>query len=284
MTRHDRLLKPTETGALPGRRYLFRLPLLVAGAVALAATSGRAAGATGEAPSGRAAIPDVTISCDPTLQSAVKRVGARFTAETGAPVHVFSAPPPLLVAQLERDVQIDILLTLAETLDDAARRGVVQPTTRVAGWRNRLVVASLAEHAPSPALSDVSGVADLLGSGRFAVTDPTIAATIDGPAVLDRLGLRTKLAERLIGAANSDEVVFLLTSRTARFGLVHVTDVRADPRLQVVAMVPLSAHAPIVYAAAATSVMKSPNTENFLHFLVSGPAEQALVDAGLVRT
>ncbi len=275
---------PTHTASRPSRRHLFRLPLLAAGTLAFAGTRARAAGATGEAPSGRAAIPDLTISCDPTLQSAIRRVGARFTAETGAPVHVFSAPPPLLVAQLERDVQIDILLTLAATLDEAARRGVVQPATRVVGWTNRLVVASLAEHAPGSALTDASGVADLLGSGRFAATDPTIAATIDGPAVLDRLGLRAKLAGRLIGAANADEVSFLLTSRAARFGLVHLTDVRADPRLQVVATVPLSAHAPINYAAAATSVMKSPNTDNFLDFIVSAPAGQALVDAGLVRT
>ncbi len=224
---------------------------------------------------GRAAIPDLAISCDATLQPALRRVAALFSARTRAPVHLFSAPPTLMLAQIERQTQTDLLITVAGALDEAAQRRLIKPETRIGSWRNRLVIAARQGDAPG------TDVLQRLGDGSFAVTDPTIEETFDGPAVLARLGLAEPLGSRLIGVANTAEVVFLLKRGTARLGLVQRTDVRADPALAVAAAVPDGAYAPIVYGAAAAATAASPNAQAFLDFLGSEQARNQLRSDGL---
>ena len=221
------------------------------------------------AANGRSDIPDVAISCDATLRPAVRRVGALFTARTRAPVHLFSAAPPLMLAQIERETQTDLLITLTQALDEGARRGLLMPGMRVDGWRNGLVIAARQGSG--------TDLAKLLGAGRFAVTDPTIAATFDGAAVLARMGL----SPPMLGAANTGEVAFLLTSGAARLGLLQRTDVVADPALIGVAAVPDAAYAPIIYGAAAAVTSYSPNTRAFLDFLRTPRAREQLRAAGL---
>src|SRR5580704_4346509 len=122
------------------------------------------------ATSARAAAPDVIVYGDPTLRHALLDVGARFTARTGVPVHVFAAPPTLILAQLRHEVWNDVVVTLAPWMDQAEQAGVIQKGTRTGAWRNSLVLARAAGATP--------------GNDTVAVTDPTPAATIDGPAVL----------------------------------------------------------------------------------------------------
>ncbi len=224
---------------------------------------------------GRAAIPDLAISCDATLKPALRRVAALFSARTRAPVHLFSAPPMLMLAQIERQTQTDLLITVAGALDDGAQRKLIKPETRIGSWRNGLVIAGRQGDAPG------GDVLQRLGDGRFAVTDPTLEETFDGPAVLAKLGLAEKLGPRLIGAATTAEVVFLIKRGTARLGLVQRTDVRADPALAVVMEVPDGAYAPIVYGAAAASPVASPNAQAFLDFLGSEQARNQLRSDGL---
>src|SRR5271157_2471240 len=97
----------------------------------------------------RAAAPDVIVYGDPTLAHALRDVGARFTAETGAPVHVFSAPPTLILAQLRHSVWNDVVVTLAPWMDQAEQAGVIVPGTRTGAWRTTLVLAQAAGVTPA---------------------------------------------------------------------------------------------------------------------------------------
>ena len=80
-----------------------------------------------------------------------------------------------------------------------------------AQWRNPLVIAG------------PQGTASI--DRTFAVPDPSPASDIDGPALLARLDIRPN---RTLGAVDTDEVAFLLTTGSAQGGLLHMTDVRAD--------------------------------------------------------
>ncbi len=210
------------------------------------------------------AVPDIVVYCDPTLAHAMRDTGSLFTARNQAPVHVFSAPPTLMLAQLARHVQNDVLVTETSWMDRAESEGLIQSGTRVGGWRNRLVIArqAAAEHADE----------------AFALTDPTPAATIDGPAVIAALGLKPA---RKLGAANSSEVAFLLDTGAASRGLLHLTDVRADPALAVAEPVAEGAYQPIIYAAAMSGLARSPNARGFLEFLRSPEAAERLQADGL---
>jgi ABC-type molybdate transport system substrate-binding protein len=220
--------------------------------------------ALGWAAPARAAAPDVIVYGDSTLSHALHDVGARFTAQTGVPVHVFAAPPTLILAQLRHAVWNDVVVTLAPWMDQAEQAGVIAPGTRTGAWRTTLV---LARATASSAAND-----------SLAITDPTPAATIDGPAVLAALGLHPAHVQ---GVANTAEVGFLLDTGAAGQGLVHLTDVRADPRLSVAAPVAPSAYPPIVYAAAISTLTHSPNAHAFLDYLHAPAATEALRADGL---
>jgi molybdate transport system substrate-binding protein len=224
----------------------------------------------------RAAAPDVIVYGDPTLAHALRDVGARFTAQTGVPVHVFAAPPTLILAQLRHQVWNDVVVTQEPWMDQAEQAGVVEPGTRIGAWRNTLVIAR-GTLMPGPMPGPVSATAPAAGD-IFAITDPTPAASIDGPAVLAALGLHPA---RVQGVADTANVGFLLDTGAAAQGLVHLTDVRADPRLSVAAPVADSAYPPIVYAAAISTLTHSPNARAFLDYLRSPTATEVLRGDGL---
>jgi molybdate transport system substrate-binding protein len=216
----------------------------------------------------RAAAPDVIVYGDPTLAHALRDVGARFTAQTGVPVHVFSAPPTLILAQLRHSVWNDVVMTLAPWMDQAEQAGVIEPGTRTGAWRTTLVLARATGATPPTDQAN----------DTLAITDPTPAATIDGPAVLAALGLHPAHVQ---GAANAAEVGFLIDTGAAAQGLVHLTDVRADPNLSVAGPVAASAYPPIVYAAAISTLTHSPNAHAFLDYLGSPAATDVLRADGL---
>ena len=211
-----------------------------------------------------AAAPDIIVYGEPTLRHALLDVGARFTARTGVPVHVFAAPPTLILAQLRHQVWNDVVVTQASWMDQAEQAGVIEKGTPTGTWRNTLVLARATGETPA--------------SDTVAITDPTPAATIDGPAVLAALGLHPAHVQ---GAANTANVAFLLDTGAAAQGLVHLTDVRADPKLRVAAPVAPSAYAPIVYTAAISTLTHSPNARAFLDYLTSPAATEVLHADGL---
>lgn len=211
----------------------------------------------------RAAAPDVIVYGDPTLNHALHDVADRFTAQTGVPVHVFAAPPSIILAQLRHEVWNDVVVTLAPWMDQAVTAGVIGPGTRTGSWRTTLVIAAAND-----------GVA----GGSLAFPDPTPASSIDGPAVLAAAGLHPSKVQ---GVANGANVVFLLGTGAAAQGLLHLTDVRADPKLHVVAPVPDTAYAPIVYDAAISTLTHSPNAHAFLDYLHSPAATDILRADGL---
>ncbi len=178
-------------------------------------------------------------------------------------VFVFPTGPGLILPQLVRGIQNDVVITQTTILEQAAQAGVIAATVR-AQWRNPLVIAGLQDTAPT--------------DGTFAATDPTPAADIDGPALLTRLDIKPA---RVIGAVDTDEVAFLLTTGAARAGLLHMTDVRADERLAVIRAVPAEAHPPLLYAATVTRLARRPNPAGFVAFLVTQEATDILTADGL---
>ncbi len=113
------------TGLVIGRRAL---PLLgLAAAVAQA----------------RADTIDLALTCDTTLAPLLRTLGAAYTAQSSAHVFVFPTGPGLILPQLERNIQNDILVTQTPVLDQATQQGLIADVA-AARWRNPLVIAGFA--------------------------------------------------------------------------------------------------------------------------------------------
>jgi hypothetical protein len=214
----------------------------------------------------RAAGGDLAVTCDTTLAPALRKVAEAYKARFGGYVFIFATGPGLILPQLVRDIQNDIIVTQTAILEQAAQAGVIGVPVR-AQWRNPFVIAGRAGAAAT--------------DGAFAVTDPSPASDIDGPALLARLALKPA---RTLGAVDTDEVAFLLTTGTAQAGLLHLTDVRADERLAVIRPVPPEVQGPLLYAASVTKLSGRPNPERFVAFLAAGEANAILTAAGLEAT
>jgi molybdate transport system substrate-binding protein len=211
----------------------------------------------------RAETVDLSVTCDTTLAPALRRAASVYKARTGVRVFVFPTGPGLILPQLVRDIQNDIVVTQIPIMEQAAQAGVIAAAGR-AQWRNPLVIGGL------------QGTTAI--NSAFAAPDPSMASDIDGPTLLARLDIKPT---RFLGAVDTDEVAFLLSTGAAQAGLLHMTDVRADERLAVIRPVPTDVQPPLLYAASVTRLARRPNPEGFITFLASKDTTDILTAAGL---
>lgn len=233
------------TSLMIGRRAL---PLL-----ALAAAARPAAAAT----------IDLSLACDTTLAPALRKVAAAYAAKTGVRVFVFPTGPGLLIPQLERNIQNDILVTQLPILEQALQGKIIAAMPGAPRWSNPLVIAGRSR-------ASVNGV--------FAACDATAASDFDGPALLTKLELKPA---QVMGAVDTDEVARLLLRGEAQEGFLHMTDVRAHSELTVIQNVPPDVQAPFVYGATVTKLASRPDPQGFVAFMQTQEAMTLLKEAGL---
>jgi hypothetical protein len=207
---------------------------------------------------------DLAVTCDAAAAPAVHAAGAAYRARTGVRIRVFATPPGLVLPQLEREIQNDLIVTRIVTIEQAEQAGLVRPGGRAGPWRNRLVTAT----ATQPAGPE----------GSFVVPDPSPASDIDGAAILRKLGV---MPAAVLGVIDTGAVAWTLTNGGARQGLLHQTEVVADDRLHAVSPVPDDAWPPILYAATVTRLARRGDPAGFVTFLGSPDGQAVLRAAGL---
>ena len=221
--------------------------------------------------------PGVTVFCDPPLRAAIRALDGISRAQAGAPIAVLCAPAASMLAQLQRHTRNDVLFTLSSAMDMAVALQLVRPETRIDGFSNPLVLTALRGRASA---ADQAGLAAMLASAKLAVTDDTVASGLDGRAILDQNGLTKAAGSRVMGAATTADVAFLVTTGAADIGLVYLTDVRADPRLMVLAT--LAADPVLTSVAGAVNAKAvSPNAQAVLNVMRGAKGSAALRNAGL---
>lgn len=237
---------------------LSRRRLLAVAAASLAAMTATVRASLAETTS------DLAVTCDAAAAPAVLTAAKAYRTKTGVRVRVFPTAPGLVLPQIERDIQNDILICQIATLDQAEKQGLLAQGGRAGPWRNRLVTAA----AKQPAGAE----------GSFAVPDPSPASDIDGPAIFLRLG---PPQARLIGVLDTGAVAWTLINGGARQGLLHQTEIAADDRLRAIAPVPDDAWPPILYQAAVRKLASRGDPGAFLAFLASQEGQAVLQAAGL---
>lgn len=229
--------------------------------------AGPAAAVLAAAPRARAAVDigELVLSCDTTLGPPMRAAATVYANLTGTRINVFPIGPGLILPQLERSVQNDIVVTEPAILNAAAQAGVVAVGAVQGAWRNHLVIAA---RRGAPAAADKP----------IAVSDPSPASDMDGEAILARLGL---LPTPTLGVIDTDTVAALVLDGTARAGLLHTTDLHAHPELEVIRDVPDAIQPPIAYAVAITRLARRSDPASFVTFLLSSQAMTLLAALGL---
>jgi molybdate transport system substrate-binding protein len=245
---------PSERRLIIGRRRLIQA-LPATAAILRAAPNARAV----------AIVPELALACDTTLGPAMRAAAAAFANTNSVRVNIFPTGPGLILPQLLRSVQNDIVVTQRATMNTAIQAGIVAPDAARGTWRNKLVLAARQGTQPAP-------------NSPIAVSDPSPASDMDGPAILAQLN---RPPAPILGVIDTDTVVALLLNGTAGTGLLHQTDIDAHPELESIASVPDEIAGPFTYAAAVTSLARRPDPAAFIAFLTSAQASAILTAHGL---
>lgn len=239
------------------------------GLAGMMATAAAASGLAGPAKADPSTAPNVIVFCDPPLRAAMIRFGRHFTAATRVPVNVFCAPPPLMLAQIERRNQNDILITLAPFMDEAARRHLVAGGTFLPMGVNAYVFAT----READQATIVAG--GKLPFASLVVPDRTAGTTLDAQAVLGG-SLPPDIA--VIGAVDTEQAAAIVRHGAAEAALVYRTEAQPGSGLRVAGILP---GRPPSYEAAVTAVSRSPRVDTFITYLRSPEARDALRSTGL---
>jgi ABC-type molybdate transport system substrate-binding protein len=87
---------------------------------------------------------DLVVYGEPTLEKALKSVGALWQARTGTRVNIFVAPTDLSYAQIDRGARCDVIFALAgAATEEAARTKIIDATTISHALRNRWFSSAL---------------------------------------------------------------------------------------------------------------------------------------------
>src|SRR6476659_2241737 len=223
---------------------------------------------------------DLVVYGEPTLEKALKSVGALWQARTGTRVNVFVAPTDLSYAQIERGARCDLIFALADTAtEEAARAKIIQGATITRALRSGLVLVGT-ESAAGPIdganLTDISG---LIARRRLAIANPERdLAGARALELLRKIGVAADDNSAVAVAESSAGVVNLLATDRARLGIVYSTDATAGFKL--VVPLPLLDQPPIEYVVAQARDPQS-DTQPFMAFVKSAAALAAFKSAGL---
>jgi len=183
-----------------------------------------------------------------------------------------------LAREIEQGAPVDVFISAAaKPMDDLEGRGLI--TT---GTRQNLVHNSLVLIAPLD--SKLQGFAALgdPSTRMIAVGDPaSVPAGQYAQQTLNSLHLYDQVKGKLVLGKDVRQVLTYVETGNADAGFVYATDAQISPRVRVVAVVPESAHEPIVYPAAVLKTSDNQDaSRSFVDFLGSSDAKAIFTKHG----
>ena len=213
----------------------------------------------------------LTISAAASLQHALGEVETAYFA--GHPKVDFRnnfGSSGTLAREIEEGAPVDVFLSAAaKPMDDLASEGLITPGTRQNILHNSLVLIA-------PLDSKLQGPEGLVDRSIriIAVGDPaSVPAGQYAQQTLNALHLNDQVKGKLVLGKDVRQVLTFVETGNADAGFVYATDAQVSGRVRVVAIVPESAHEPIVYPAAVVKTSANQQAaRTFVEFLGSPKA------------
>lgn len=197
------------------------------------------------APAG-ASPPPLTVFAAASLTDVLPEIATAWEANGGVPVRFSFAATSKLVAQVIEGAPADVVVTADEDwMRQLEASAGLEPGSRTVLARNELVfvVASDVSRAPTAA-------AELPGAlRRIALAGEHVPAGKYAKTALERAGVWTRVAPRVVRADDVRLALRWVSSGEAEGGVVYRTDARADAGVRTAFAFPPDPAAPIVYPA-----------------------------------
>nr|WP_232281931.1 molybdate ABC transporter substrate-binding protein [Roseobacter sp. SK209-2-6] len=224
---------------------------------------------------------DVTIFAAASLKEALETVQDEFQEATGYSVVASLAGSSLLARQIELGAPADIFISANSAwMDYLEGKELLVSGAREDLLSNRLVlIAPAGKTLPIKSVTNAEILA-LLGEGRLAMAlVEAVPAGIYGKASLINLGLWQQVEPQVAQTDNVRAALALVAAGETPLGIVYASDARAEPRVTILAELPLESYPHIRYPVALLNE-ESQAAQRFFDFLAGPQARAAFVSAG----
>ncbi len=218
---------------------------------------------------------DLTVSAAASLTNAFTEIGRAFEAQNpGSKVQLNFAASGALLQQIAKGAPVDVFASAdEETMDDAQKQHLDDPSTRVDFVRNSLVAI-----VPSDAKTVPTSLAGLAQSAQKVAIGVPASVPVGRytQSVLEQANLWSTIEPKMIGAQSVRQALDYVARGEVDAGFVYATDAAVMPdKVKVAFAVPTLK--PIAYPIAVTKVAREKAlAQRFVRF-VGEPSSQAVL-------
>jgi len=227
---------------------------------------------------------DVVVFAAASMKDALDAVAADFQAATGNTVTISYAGSNALAKQIIEGAPADIFLSAATNwMDEVEKAGLVVPGTRADLYSNTLVLVAADPNAAPVDIGPGFDLKALLGDGKLAMAmvDSTPAGQY-GKAALETLGVWSAIEPSVAQGENVRAALKLVATGEAPYGIVYITDAKAEPAVKVVGTFPADSHPKVVYPGALLTGARDAADKAFLDALTSDAGDAKFAEQGFV--
>lgn len=227
---------------------------------------------------------EVVVFAAASMKDALDAVAADFQAATGNTVTISYAGSNALAKQIIEGAPADIFLSAATNwMDEVEKAGLVVPGTRADLYSNTLVLVAADPNAAPVEIGPGFDLKGLLGDGKLAMAmvDSTPAGQY-GKAALETLGVWSAVEPSVAQGENVRAALKLVATGEAPYGIVYITDAKAEPAVKVVGSFPADSHPKVVYPGALLTGAKDAADKAFLDALTSDAGDAKFAEQGFV--
>jgi molybdate transport system substrate-binding protein len=231
---------------------------------------------------GAAATKGPVIFAAASMKTALDAIAAAWTARNGGAPSISYAASPVLAKQIEQGAPADIFVSAdLQWMDYLDKAKHIRPGTRRNLLGNSLVLIEPADGKSELKIEPGFNLAGAVGDGKLAVcTITSCPGGVYAKEALEKLGIFAALEPKLAQADNIRNALALVARGEAPFGIVYLTDAKAEPKVRVVGTFPEETHSPIIYPVAITAESKHKDAAQFIAYLSSQEATKILTGQG----
>lgn len=225
-----------------------------------------------------------------SLKTAFDRVAKDWQAKSGQKVRISYAGSARLARQISQGAPADLFISANQAwMDVLDRQQLLQKDTRIVLLGNELVLATAQAGETETrkaglVLSSKLDLAGLLGKERLAMAlVKSVPAGIYGRQALQHYDLWQSVAGKVAQTDNARTTLALIARGEVPYGIVYLSDVKADKRVRIAARFPADTHDPILYPAAITKESRHAGARDFLQYLQSASAIARFLAEGFSR-
>nr|WP_316652827.1 molybdate ABC transporter substrate-binding protein [uncultured Gellertiella sp.] len=229
----------------------------------------------------QAADKPVTVFAAASLKDVLTSLAKSWKTKSGKDVTLSFAASSALARQIEAGAPADLFISAdLKWMDHVEKAGLIDTKSRENLLANQLVLVG-GKDAAAVDLKPGVDLGKLVGTGKLAVgLVKSVPAGIYAMQALEKLkawdGVRDKLAE----SENVRAALTLVARGEAPYGIVYVTDAKAEKNVRQVGIFPEDSHDPIVYPAALTRAAMGSDAADFLAYLDTKAATKTFEAAG----